>query len=338
MGKKKPTKQKKSINDLTSLEFEVTQEDGTEPAFENEYWDNKRPGIYVDIITGEPLFSSVDKYDSGTGWPSFTKALEPENILTLPDYKLEAERIEVRAKKSNSHLGHVFDDGPAPDGKRYCMNSAALRFIPAENLEAEGYARYAKLFKEAKSSKPRFKGLAYFGGGCFWCMEEAFSKVKGVLEVTSGYMGGGSPNPSYTDVSSGLSGHVEAIRVLFDPQVISYDDLLKVFWLNVDPTVVDRQFCDVGSQYQSTIFFCGDEQKQAVIKSKAWLRKNFPKIEPVTNVAKTLEFFKAEEKHQNYAENNPVRYNLYNFYSGRERRLKELYGDKRMELLSPYLK
>jgi peptide methionine sulfoxide reductase msrA/msrB len=130
---------------LTPLQYEVTQEDGTEPAFKNEYWDNHREGIFV---SGEPLFSSFDKYESGTGWPSFSQPLVPENIVTREDRKLFSVRTEVRSKMADSHLGHVFDDGPQPTGKRYCMNSAALRFIPKEDLEKEGYGEFMALFLE----------------------------------------------------------------------------------------------------------------------------------------------------------------------------------------------
>jgi len=131
---------------LTPLQYEVTQEEGTEPQFSNDYWKEHRDGIYVDIVSGEPLFSSKDKYDSGTGWPSFTKPLEPGNLVTREDNKLFVKRTEVRSKWGGSHLGHVFEDGPPPDNLRYCMNSAALRFIPKEDMEKEGYAKYLKLF------------------------------------------------------------------------------------------------------------------------------------------------------------------------------------------------
>jgi methionine-R-sulfoxide reductase len=135
---------------LTPLQYEVTQNEGTEPPFRNQYCDNHKDGIFVDIVSGEPLFSSRDKFESGTGWPSFTRPLAPENIVEKTDRKLFMSRTEVRSKHADSHLGHVFDDGPAPTGLRYCMNSASMRFIPVEDLEKEGYGEYKKLFEGKK--------------------------------------------------------------------------------------------------------------------------------------------------------------------------------------------
>ena len=189
---------------LTPEQFHVTQEEGTERAFTGAYWNNHEPGIYVDVVTGEPLFSSIDKFDSGSGWPSFTKPIENGHITEKKDVSHGMSRVEVKSKSGDSHLGHVFDDGPRDKGGlRYCINSASLRFIPVAKLEAEGYGQFTRLFAAAPGAagtqKQANKEVAVLAGGCFWGMEDIIRKIPGVLETEAGYTGGHLDNPKYDD-------------------------------------------------------------------------------------------------------------------------------------------
>ncbi len=317
---------------LTPEQFQVTQHEATERPFNNQYWDNKKPGIYVDVVTGEPLFSSLDKYDSGTGWPSFSRALDDNNIVTKEDRSLGFQtRVEVRSKHGDSHLGHLFDDGPSPSGQRFCMNSASMRFVPADRLEEEGYGEYKKLFsKEGAVSKSHLTSsqpheqsssaatikpkeeTALLAGGCFWGMEEIIRKIPGVLRTNVGYTGGSVENPVYPDVRTGKTGHAESIEVIFDPSKLSYADLLGYFFRMHNPTTLNQQGNDIGTQYRSAIFYLNDEQKRIAEEEKEKVQKSGKWDKPiVTEITRAGKFYNAEDYHQDYLEKNPGGYTCH---------------------------
>ncbi|MFZ2490449.1 MAG: bifunctional methionine sulfoxide reductase B/A protein [Thermoanaerobaculia bacterium] len=296
---------------LTPMQYDVTQKEATEPAFRNEFWDEKREGIYVDVVSGEPLFSSRDKYDSGCGWPSFTRPIDKSTIVEKVDRKLFMVRTEVRSKSGDSHLGHVFEDGPVEaGGLRYCINSASLRFVPASELAAQGYAEYEPMFE--KSAAVAKKEIATLAGGCFWGVEDLIRELPGVLETRVGYTGGTTSNATYDQVKTGKTGHAESIEIVFDPSRIAYSDILEFYFKMHDPTTANRQGNDVGTQYRSAIFVHSDEQRRAaeamvrkVDASGAWKRP------VVTEVVQATAFWPAEEYHQDYLRKNPGGYTCH---------------------------
>lgn len=294
---------------LTPLQFHVTQENGTEPPFQNAYWNETRDGIYVDVVSGEPLFSSKDKYDAGCGWPSFTRPLDPTHIQRREDRSHGMVRTEVRSVRSNSHLGHVFDDGPRDrGGLRYCINSASLRFIPVDELEQEGLGAYLPLFGRPAPSRE----IATLAGGCFWGMEDLFRQQVGVIDTEVGYTGGTTPQPRYEDVKTGRTGHAEALRIVFDPSKTSYEAILRFFFRMHDPTTPNRQGNDIGSQYRSAIFVHNEAQRRIAERIKAEVdASGFWPNPIVTEIVPAGPWYAAEESHQDYLVKHPGGYTCH---------------------------
>ena len=296
---------------LTPMQYRVTQEAATEPPFRNEYWNEHRDGVYVDIVSGKPLFTSKEKFDSGCGWPSFTKPIAADEVVEKKDATLGMIRTEVRSKDADSHLGHVFDDGPKDQGGlRYCINSASLRFIPAEELEKEGLGQFLPLFglaATAVKSAPA-EEIATLAGGCFWGMEDLLRKQPGVLGTVVGYTGGSVANATYEH----HEGHAEAVQIRFDPTKTTFEALLRFFFKMHDPTTLNRQGNDLGSSYRSAIFYHSDAQRSTAEKVKAEVNASGKWPRPiVTEITAAGPWWKAEEYHQDYLIKHPGGYTCH---------------------------
>jgi peptide methionine sulfoxide reductase msrA/msrB len=292
---------------LTPMQYRVTQESATEPPFQNEFWNEHRDGLYVDIVSGKPLFTSKDKFDSGCGWPSFTKPADGSEVVEKKDLSHGMVRTEVRSKSADSHLGHVFDDGPADKGGlRYCINSASLRFIPVDELEKEGYGSFLPVFGRPA---PKVEvEIATLAGGCFWGMEELLRQQPGVLGIEVGYTGGSVPNATYEH----HEGHAEAVQIRFDPRKTSFEALLRFFFKMHDPTTVNRQGNDIGTSYRSAIFFHSEAQKATAERVKAEVDASGKWKKPiVTEITPAGPWWKAEEYHQDYLQKHPGGYTCH---------------------------
>lgn len=296
---------------LTPMQYHVTQEAGTEPAFQNAFWNDHRDGIYVDVVSGKPLFSSKDKFDSGCGWPSFTKPLAADEVVENRDMSHGMIRTEVRSKEADSHLGHVFDDGPRDKGGlRYCINSASLRFVPVDDLDKEGLGRFLPLFGKAAKAEPApaKEEIATLAGGCFWGMEDLIRKQPGVTAIEVGYTGGTVANATYEH----HEGHAEAVQIRFDPAKTSFEALLRFFFRMHDPTTLNRQGNDVGTSYRSAIFFHSEAQRQTAERVKAEVDTSGKWKRPiVTEITAAGPWWKAEDYHQDYLIKHPGGYTCH---------------------------
>lgn len=269
--------------------YAVAREADTERAFTGTIWNSEAKGTYYCAACGYKLFKSTQKFTSSCGWPSFFEQLNKESITFKPDNSYGMRRTEALCGRCNSHLGHLFDDGPEPTGKRYCMNAISLDFVP-DTMATETNNNLETIV---------------LGGGCYWCVEAVYENLKGVKSVYSGFAGGTVENPSYEEVCTGRTGAAEVVEITYDKTITNLDEIFKVFFTVHDPTTLNRQGADVGTQYRSVIFYKNEEQKKAAQSIIEELNaSNVYSSKIVTTLEPFKKFYKAEEYHQNYYENN----------------------------------
>lgn len=281
--------------ELTPEQYYILRQKGTERPFTGKLLMNKEKGVYKCAACGNELFTDDMKFDSHCGWPSFDKEIAGGKIIQHEDNTLGMRRTEILCAKCGGHLGHIFDDGPTETGMRYCVNSVSLEFAPAGATPAQ----------PAANANSNIDTIT-LGGGCFWCVEAVYEQLDGVIKVESGYSGGHVANPTYKAVCTGTTGHAEVVQLTYDKTKTSVDEILKVFFTVHDPTTLNRQGADVGTQYRSVIYYRNQEQEQKAKEIIAALNKEHIYDSPVvTEVTALDKFYKAEDYHQNYYEQNP---------------------------------